>query len=134
MDKKTEELIRGYLAKAEEKLVSVKNLIADGSYDDAVSRAYYAAFHAASALLLSEGLTADTHSGLVNLFGLHFVKSGKFDKKFGKYLSTLKENRENGDYEVFSAIDKETADSASVEAEAFVKEMKRYLSALGVNF
>jgi len=134
LDKKTEELIRGYLAKAEEKLVSVKNLIADGSYDDAVSRAYYAAFHAASALLLSEGLTADTHSGLVNLFGLHFVKSGKFDKKFGKYLSTLKENRENGDYEVFSAIDKETADSASVEAEAFVKEMKRYLSALGVNF
>ena len=134
MDKKTEELIRGYLAKAEEKLVSVKNLIADGSYDDAVSRAYYAAFHAASALLLSEGLTADTHSGLVNLFGLHFVKSGKFDKKFGKYLSTLKENRENGDYEGFSAIDKETADSASVEAEAFVKEMKRYLSALGVNF
>lgn len=133
MDKRTEELIKGYLAKSEEKLAVAKKLLEDGAYDDAVSRAYYAAFHAASAVLLSEGLTAETHSGLVNLFGLHFVKLGKFDKKFGKYLSNLKEDRESGDYEVFSAIDQEEAQIALRESEAFVEEMKKYLKELSVS-
>lgn len=134
MDKRTEELIKGYIAKAEEKLVTAKNLLRDGAYDDAVSRAYYSAFHAASAVLLSEGLVADTHSGLVNLFGLHFIKSGKFDKKLGKYLSNLKEDRESGDYEIFSAIDQEEAEVAVKEAEVFVGEMKKYLKTIGVQF
>jgi uncharacterized protein len=134
LDKKTEELIRGYFAKAEAKLATAKKLLADGDYDDAVSRAYYSAFHAASGVLLSEGLTAETHSGLVNLFGMHFVKSGKFEKKIGKYLSNLKEERESGDYEVFSAVDQEEAKVALKEAEVFVEETEKYLKNLGLSF
>lgn len=132
MDKRIEELIKGYLVKSREKLIVAKKLLEDGIFDDSASRAYYAAFHAASAVLLSEGLSADTHSGLVNLFGLHFVKTGRFDKKFGKYLSNLKEDRENGDYEVFSTIDNEDAVAAVNEAEIFVTEMERYLKTLGI--
>ena len=127
MDKASTELIKGYLDKAAQKLQVAEQLLQQQSFDDAVSRAYYAAFHAAHAMLLSEGLTAQTHRGLLNLFGLHFVKSGKVSKEMGGYLSNLKDDRETGDYEAFSAIDEETARNAVQEAQAFIKEAKTYL-------
>ena len=60
-----------------------EKLLKSGDYEDSVSRAYYAVFHAAQGVLLTEGLAAATHQGLMNLFGLHMVKTGKLDKKFG---------------------------------------------------
>ena len=55
------ELIKGYMAKAKDKLAVAQELLGRQHYDDAVSRAYYAAFHAAQAALISEGQEADTH-------------------------------------------------------------------------
>ncbi|MBA7714043.1 hypothetical protein ES703_123057 [subsurface metagenome] len=128
MDKKTLSLIKGYLDKSKGKLAVATFLLKSKAYEDAVSRAYYAAFHAAQALLLTEGLSADTHHGVVTLFGLHFVKTGKIDRKFGRYLANLKDERENGDYEIFSVIDEEVAKESIKEAEEFVEEAKRYLT------
>lgn len=127
MDEKIKALLKGHLEKAGEKLKMAETLLKSGGYDDAVSRAYYAAFHAAQALLLTEGLTTGTHQGVVNLFGLYFVKTGKIHKKFGKYLSNLKDDRENGDYEIYSAIDEESAREAVKEAGEFLQEIRRYL-------
>ena len=129
MDKSTQELIRGYLAKAEEKLGVVDRLLAQRDFEDAVSRAYYAAFYAAHALLLSEGLDSRSHAGLVALVGLHFVKTGRLDKKFGRSLSNLMEDRQQSDYNLFSGLEKEDAEQALEEAKAFVAEMRRQLSA-----
>jgi len=127
LDKKTLTLLNGLLEKAEEKLRSAEELLKISAYDDAVSRAYYCVFHAVQSLLLTEGLSADTHQGILTLFGLYFVKTGKFDKKFGRILSNLKDDRENGDYEIYSAIDKEVAEKSVKEAEEFLKETKDYL-------
>ena len=52
-----------------------------GYGDDAVSRAYYVAFHAAQAALLTEGQRGESYKGVVMLFGLLLVKTGKFEKK-----------------------------------------------------
>lgn len=104
-----------------------------GDYEDAISRAYYSAFHSAQALLLTEGQQADTHKGVVTLFGLLFIKSGKIPKHLGKYLANLKDDRETADYEAFSFIDAEFAANALKEAEEFLTETKRYLRNLGVN-
>ena len=127
MDEKVRILLKGHLDKAREKLGSAETLLRERRYEDAVSRAYYAAFHAAQAVLLTEGLSAATHQGAVNLFGLHLVKTGKLAPKFGKFLSNLKDDRENGDYEIFSGIDQETAEEAFREAGEFLTEMERYL-------
>ena len=129
MDKSTQELIRGYLAKAEEKLGVVDRLLAQNDFEDAVSRAYYAAYYAAQALLLSEGLEARSHGGLVALVGLHFVKTGKLDKKFGRYLSNLMEDRQQSDYNLFSGLEKQDAEQSLEEARAFVAETRLQLSA-----
>ncbi|KAA0246288.1 MAG: HEPN domain-containing protein [Ignavibacteriales bacterium] len=101
MDSTTEKIIKSYINKAENKLSVAQKLYDSKDYEDSVSRAYYAVFHASQALLLTEGEKAETHKGVVTLFGLLFVKTGKFSKEFGKYLSNLKDDRESGDYEVF---------------------------------
>ncbi|MBI4473266.1 MAG: HEPN domain-containing protein [Acidobacteria bacterium] len=128
MDRSTQELIRGYLVKAEEKLGVVNRLLAQRDFEDAVSRAYYAAFYAAQALLLSEDLESRSHGGLVDLIGLHFVKTGKLEKKFGRYLSNLMEDRQQSDYNLFSGLEKEDAEQSLEEAKAFVAEIRRQLS------
>ena len=130
MDKATNILLLGYLEKSKAKLKVAQRLLEDGDYDDAVSRAYYAVFHAAQAVLLMEGLSAKTHQGLLNLFGLHMIKTGKFDKKFGKYLTNLKDDREHSDYEVYSAVDQETAEYALREAQEFVSATDQYIEEL----
>ena len=127
MDRETTDLIQGYLTRAKEKLKSAKDLFKARDWSDCVSRAYYCAFHSVQALLLSEGLQAISHQGALNLFGMYFVKSGKFDKRFAKILKNLKDDRENGDYEVFSVIDQETAEETLKEAEEFLKAVQQYL-------
>lgn len=132
MEATTKALINGYIEKAEKKLGVAEKLLKSDDYEDAVSRAYYAVFHAAQALLLTEGQRAESHKGLVTLFGLLFVKTGKFSRNLGKYLANLKDNRESGDYEVFSYIDRETAETAIAEAKEFLNEGKLYLKEMGV--
>ncbi len=130
MDRAQQELIRGYLAKAREKARVARDLYAKGEWDDAISRAYYAAYHAAQAALLTEGQRADTHKGVVTLFGLLLVKTGKLDKRWGKLLSSLKDDREAGDYDALSYLDEETARRAVREADEFVAAVDRYITGL----
>lgn len=127
MDKTRLALIKGYLTKAKDKLGVAHELLEHQHYDDAVSRSYYAAFHAAQAALISEDQEANTHKGVVTLFGLFLVKPGKIDKQYGKVLANLKDDRESGDYEALSFIDEETAKRAVTEAETFYKAIEQYL-------
>ncbi|MEW5766371.1 MAG: HEPN domain-containing protein [bacterium] len=67
------EIMVGYLNTARSKIEAAKILLDHCKYDDAVSRAYYAVFHCAQALLLSIGVKAESHSGVRQLFGLYFI-------------------------------------------------------------
>ena len=73
---------------------AAKSLRADGFQDYAISRAYYVMFHAGSAALLSEDISVESHSALKDMFGLHLVLKGKIDKKYGRWLNKLKDERE----------------------------------------
>lgn len=115
------QLVAAQLEKAEQKLAAARTLLVHGHYEDAVSRAYYAVFHAATALLLTEGLTADSHAGLKALFGLRFVQTGLVDRRYAKTLASLMDGREAGDYDVFTAIDPEDARRGLAQAEEFVR-------------
>jgi uncharacterized protein (UPF0332 family) len=64
----TKEILNGYLEKAQKKLEVAEKLFNSGDYEDSVSRAYYAIFHATQGLLLTEGQKADTHKGVGNPF------------------------------------------------------------------
>ena len=135
MEPKTSDLVSIQIEKGKEKLDAAKVLLREGFIDDAISRAYYGVFHAASAVLLAEGITVDSHSGLKTMFGLRLIKTEKIDKKYGRWLNQLKDERENGDYDIFTSFDREDAENSITEAEKFIQEMKRYLiENYGLNF
>jgi len=128
MDPKIKEMIKAQLEKSEDKLKAAKSLLKDGFFDDAISRAYYSIFHAASAVLLSKGITVESHSALKTIFGLRFIKSGKIERKFGRILSRLKDEWENGDYDIFTDFNSQDAEEAIKQAEEFLERMKKFLS------
>jgi uncharacterized protein (UPF0332 family) len=128
VDPKDQSLILAQIEKSQEKLNAAKTLLKDGYIDDAISRAYYSMFHAASAVLLSEGITVESHSALKTMFGLHLVRTGKIDKKFSRWLNKLKDERENGDYDIFTSFEYADAQTDIEESEEFLAEMKKYLS------
>lgn len=127
MSEETKVILKEYLNNAREKLGSAKILLDHQKYNDSVSRSYYAAFHCVQALLLSMGIKAESHSGARQLFGLYFIKTGKFDKKYAKYLKNLKDDRENGDYGIFSLIEEEEARDSFREAKKFYNEARLFL-------
>ena len=55
--------IQANLQRAKQAVEAAKKLLSDGYYDFAASRAYYATFYAATALLLKEGMEFSKHSG-----------------------------------------------------------------------
>jgi len=71
---------------AHEKLEAAKNLFENGFYNDSVSRAYYAMFFAAKALLFENDIHPKTHRGLISQFGLEFVKKNNLKRNFLIYL------------------------------------------------
>lgn len=81
-----------------------------GHWNLAGNRLYYSSFHMIQALLLDSGLDAHTHSGMLHVFGLHFITSGKLRKEYGRLLSRLFELRQSGDYnDMFDATEDDVA-------------------------
>lgn len=88
------------LKRAQTSISAAKDMVENGYYDIAASRAYYAAFYAASALLLKENIDATKHSGVIASIHRLFVKEGKLDKEQGRNLQWLFDVRGVGDYGV----------------------------------
>ncbi len=77
-------------------------------WNSAVNRLYYSLFYAVNALLVFNEIQTKSHSATKSQFSLHFVKTGKFDKKYGKLLSELFDWRQKGDYENIFDYDNES--------------------------
>ena len=86
------------MQKAGRSLNAAENHLAEHDFDFASSRAYYAAFYAVEAVLLTKNLTFSKHSALIGAFNKHFIKCGIFPKEFSKLLARLFRDRQTGDY------------------------------------
>lgn len=104
-----------------------RELLEKEYYDVSASRAYYAAFYAASALLLNEGMDTSKHSGVIALIHQHFVKNGKLNKEQGRNLNWLFELRSVGDYGVSLHVTQQDAQPAVDIAEDFFEAVKTLL-------
>ena len=128
MEMTARDLAKYRLGLAEEKLdVSIK-LLDDEAWRDAVSRAYYAMFHAVRALLATRRLDSRKHSGVISLFNQHFVKPGLVSRDLGRILMTAKDFRERGDYDEFTPISAEVARTMVESASRLVAEIKGILA------
>lgn len=116
--------IAANLERAEQSVQAAKDLLASGYCDFAASRAYYAAFYAAVAVLLTEGLDFSKHSGVIASIHQRFVKTGKLDKVHGRNLNWLFELRGVGDYGATAHVSRQDAEQAIQIAESFIQAIK----------
>lgn len=131
MNEGLSEYVRQELKKAEQALRAAQNLLADGLYDDAVSRAYYAVFHSARAALKIKGIETVSHKGLISQFALHLVKAGEVEEEYGDILRQIKEDRETGDYEPLVTFGSDEATQLVGSAERFLAKMRDWIGKKG---
>lgn len=116
------------LNEANECLTDARIMLESKRWKAAVSRSYYAMYHAVRAVLLSEDIATFTHQGANIQFGKHFVKTGIFDRKLIKTFSKMLDTRQKADYEIGFSASESDATHAFVEAENFYIEMNKYLT------
>lgn len=115
------------LEMAQERLHSSKILLDDGSYKDSIGRSYYAMFTAVRALLAMEGQDFSKHAGVIAYFQKEFIKTGKFDKKYSKYISQAFQIRNNTDYADFFIVSAQDAKEQYAKAKEFLEVITQYL-------
>jgi len=84
-----EEEIRAYRERAWQSLEAARQLASCGYPEFAVSRAYYAVFYLAKALLLQDGVEVNKHSAVIASFHQKFVKTGRLPVAEGQTLHWL---------------------------------------------
>jgi uncharacterized protein (UPF0332 family) len=87
---------------------AAKILAEKGYWNSAVNRLYYSLFYAVKALFLLNNIESKKHSSIKSQFSMHFVKTGKFDKKYGQLFSELLDWRQKGDYDNIFDYDEES--------------------------
>jgi len=122
--------IKKLLEKANKNLEAARKDIQDGFFDSAVSRAYYAMFYCAEALLLTKELRFSKHSAVHSAFGEYFAKTAEVNPELHKILLKAFETRSNGDYEYMEEITKEEAKKMLKDADFFVSEIKKKLETI----
>jgi len=119
--------VKANIERAEQAVDAARKLASDGYYDFAASRAYYAVFYAASALLLNEGLEFRKHSGVIAAIHQRFIKTGRLEKEYGKNLNWLFELRSIGDYGVTVHVPKSDVEKAIDAAMNFLQKVRSIL-------
>ena len=116
---------RKLLDKSDRSLKAAERLLESGEAEFAVSRAYYAMFYAAEALLNEKGLRFRKHGGVHGAFGEHFAKTGFLDAKYHRWLLEAFDKRVSGDYDVESLMTRDDARTTIEQAREFLQEARR---------
>ena len=125
-DAVSEELLR-----ADEELHGADQLLTAGLPRIAVTRAYFAAFHALRALLYAEELEPRTHAGVQHLFNLHLVRTGRYPPETSRLIAKLQKYREEADYADAFVIDADGAREEIAAARGLVERVRVDLSGRG---
>ena len=108
------------VARGDEALDEAELLLHAKKLAGAISRACYAAFHYARALLLSIGEEPRTHGGLVRLLQSNFVREGHLKPEVGALLSRLMSFRRDADYTAEYVFTEAMAKTEVGDAKTFV--------------
>ena len=128
MDEGIREEIRLLLNRSHEDIEAAELLVNGGKYRAALSRAYYAMFYAATALLVHRGQGSGKHSGVLALFDRHFIKTGLLPSEMSRALHKAFELRQIGDYRELVTLTEKQADEVFQNARDFVRRTEQFLA------
>lgn len=121
------------LEKAQSSIDAAKLLVKEEFFDFAVSRAYYAMFYVAEAILLEDELNFSKHSAVIAAFGKHFVKTGRAPVHFHRYLIDAQDSRLIGDYDPMPTLSSRKAIQQIERAEQFLEFGEEFLAKFAEN-
>ncbi|MFH1111302.1 MAG: HEPN domain-containing protein [Planctomycetota bacterium] len=122
------ESTRRLLEKGDRAIASAARLLDAGDAEFAVGRAYYAMFYAAEALLDHHEFHFRKHAGVHSAIGEHFVKTGRLDMRFHRWLIAAFNKRIIGDYGVEADITPDEVRVMVAQAKEFLLEARRIVS------
>jgi len=116
------------LEKASKAVHTSERSLEDSDVDAAASRAYYAMFYVAEALLGEKGLRFKKHGGVHAAFGEHFAKTGVLNPKYHRWILQAFNKRVSADYDVEANLISEDVTALIQQAREFLQEAQRYLA------
>ena len=108
------------MTKAQRSLDAANQLMQQGFYDFAISRAYYAMFYVAEALLDKAGFSFSSHAAVISAFGQSLARPGKVPVEFHRYLIDAQTQRTRADYDPNPDLSQQDAEKLIAQAQAFV--------------
>lgn len=121
------DLVRHRINRAKETLEEVRFQIENSKWNTAANRLYYACYYAVTALLAHNSLSAKTHTGVRQMFALHFIKPGKIDHALGDLYTDIFEMRQTGDYDDFIVINEEKVLAMATLANTLIARIEMLL-------
>ena len=110
--------------RARRALLGAERLV-DDDPDGAASRAYYAAFHAVSALFVLRGKSFSRHSAVETAVHRDLVRSGEWSPETGAAYTWLMNARMKGDYGAEAHVTPDEAREALHKARLILREVQR---------
>lgn len=126
-DHSPDDYIKYRLMKANETLAEVEIHISNQFWNTAINRMYYAAFYAVNALLVKNKIEVNSHTGVRQKFGQHYVKTGLFSKQLAKHYTDLFEKRHKSDYNDFFDYDEETTKRLLPLTKEFIRNIEQLI-------
>ena len=123
-----QEIVQYRLARAKETLKEVEIQIQNELWFAAVNRLYYACFYAVISLFTQYDIKTRTHSGVRQMFGLHFIKPGIINEELGEFYTEIFDLRQTGDYEDFIVFEKDKVITLIPPARKLIEEIELLLS------
>lgn len=127
LDQSNQDRAKREFSGAKEVLIQAEKMLELHFWDAAISRGYYAIFHAARASLYSKGSDPITHRGVATEFGRLFVKANLVEEKFHTILHKAREERQVADY---GSREKELLPTEGLARE-IVDEAKQFVEKIG---
>lgn len=120
------------MERAHSTLAEIEPNIANGNYHTAVSRMYYACYYAVAALLLVKGVSANSHAGMRQMLGLHYVRQGLFPRQLNDFYYDLHRFRNKGDYDEFYYFKREQVEKFYADAIELINTADAILKQLSI--
>ena len=122
-----DEFVEYWLQKATQDLESARDNLKAVRLQNAVRDAYFACFHAFSAVLLKEGRSFRKHKEVRSAFHRDYIKTKKIGVEWGKHYDWLFDNRQKADYRPLVQFEPEQIEEIIKRSEDFVLEMKNLI-------
>lgn len=120
-------IITYWLQKAGEDLASAEENFHASRLSNAVRDAYYACFHAFSAVLFANGRIFKKHREVRSILHRDFVREKKIEEIWGKHYDWLFDNRQKADYRPLVEFDPDQIKEIILESRKFVSAMEKII-------